>query len=389
MTSCPACGTPGPKAFLERARFPTMQNHVYRSRASALHTERADVNLVACPVCTFVHNRDFEPENMRYDADYDNTVDCSPLFLEHYDERGRALRAAVPFNGTVVEIGCGKGTFLERFAKAAPDASAIGIDATYEGDLSACEGRIRFERRFFGGPQETLAADAIVCRHVIEHVPDPLSFLVNIRAGMRNSANATLFFETPSLEWIVEQRAVWDIFYEHCNYFTDTALRRCFERAGFSVVALERVFGGQYFWLEARLSEPVSRTVAAPEGIDSILDFGAYESDVRESLRGRLGEAAARERIAIWGAGAKGTTLANIVDPDASIISAFIDINPRKQGGYIAGSGHRIIAPSEIGACGIQTIFVMNPQYTAEIARMLAESGGTSVLCDLPGLPSG
>ena len=44
----------------------------------------------------------------------------------------------------------------------------------------------------------------------------------------------------------------------------------------------------------------------------------------------------------IWGDGAKGVTFANHVDSESSLINCIIDMNPKKQGKYITGTGHRV-----------------------------------------------
>ena len=44
-----------------------------------------------------------------------------------------------------------------------------------------------------------------------------------------------------------------------------------------------------------------------------------------------------------------------------------MDINPKKQGMYVPGTGHEIISIKQIKTKGIKTIIVMNPNYVEEI----------------------
>lgn len=53
-------------------------------------------------------------------------------------------------------------------------------------------------------------------------------------------------------------------------------------------------------------------------------------------------------RMLVWGAGAKGATFVSLTDPNRDYISSLVDINPEKQGRYIAKTGHSIISPAQL-----------------------------------------
>jgi hypothetical protein len=81
------------------------------------------------------------------------------------------------------------------------------------------------------------------------------------------------------------------------------------------------------------------------------------------------------EGLLVWGAGAKGSTFVNLTDPDGELIRAVIDINAKKAGGFIAGSGHAILAPEAINGTGASEILVMNELYIDEIRAQLDALG--------------
>ena len=78
---------------------------------------------------------------------------------------------------------------------------------------------------------------------------------------------------------------------------------------------------------------------------------------------------------AIWGAAAKGTTLANVMDPQNRRIRFLIDINPAKQGKYVAGTGHPIVSPAHLKDRNGQVagILNMNPNYLDENRMILSQ----------------
>ena len=68
----------------------------------------------------------------------------------------------------------------------------------------------------------------------------------------------------------------------------------------------------------------------------------------------------------IWGGGSKAVAFLSSVGADAQIRGA-VDINPHKQGRYIAGTGHRVLAPRELEELRPDLVIAMNPVYTQEI----------------------
>jgi len=229
----------------------------------------------------------------------------------------------------------------------------------------------------------------VVCRHVIEHVADPLELLRAVRAALRERPQARVFFETPCVLWILRNQVVWDFFYEHCSLFSAASLQLAFERTGFEVLQVRHVFAGQYLWLEARPAarlenDPVvgGYAAAASDLADLALAYGASEQVQVRGWAKALERWRADGPVALWGAGAKGVTFAHLLDPQALCIDCVVDINPAKQGGHVAGSGHAIIAPSGLLRRGVAHVVLMNPIYRQEVQATLDELGCTARLID-------
>jgi SAM-dependent methyltransferase len=384
MIGCPVCSAPSNNPFLVREPVPVHQNLVVRDTETARALNRGTLALHACEACGFVFNAAFDPGLLSYGQAYDNTQSCSPAFQEYVEQlaahiahrRGRT-------GGRVVEIGCGKGEFLRALARCDPAIEAVGFDPSYVGVPAEAGGRVRFERRFYDGTCRDLKADVVVCRHVIEHVPDPVALLRVVHETV-SSTSATVFFETPCVEWILSNTVIWDVFYEHCSYFAAGSLRFAFERAGFSVGAVRHTFGGQYLWLEAEPGEPATPPHRDAGSIPMLARrFAEFETSHVEALRRRLGLLADDGPLALWGAAAKGATLANLVDPDRRLIACIVDVNPNKRGRYLPGTGHPIIAPEDLRAWNIRTALMTNPNYLEENARLLEHASLDVRLVDL------
>ena len=88
----------------------------------------------------FIENAAFDPAIIEYDDDYQNNQSVSQAFLDHMHGVMGILKAAKPDGGQLVEVGCGKGDFVEM-AIADGHFDVRGFDDAYEGDNPAIEKR--------------------------------------------------------------------------------------------------------------------------------------------------------------------------------------------------------------------------------------------------------
>jgi FlaA1/EpsC-like NDP-sugar epimerase len=72
------------------------------------------------------------------------------------------------------------------------------------------------------------------------------------------------------------------------------------------------------------------------------------------------------QKMVVWGGGSKGVTFLNTMRSDIPV-EYVIDVNPRKWGKYITGTGHKIVPPSFLAEYRPDIVVVMNPIYQAEI----------------------
>ena len=365
------------------------QNLLFDSAEEARALSVGELSMAVCPTCSFVFNRAFDPGLLSYGEHYDNAQNFSPAFESHVDALvDRLVNQKGVRDCSVVEVGCGKGEFLRKLIDRS-DVNNLGwgFDPAYLGPDEDLDGRLKFHRCFYDENCAETVADVVVCRHVIEHVPEPRDLLSNIRAALSGSPNARVFFETPCVEWILRNEVAWDFFYEHCSLFTDTSLARVFEECGFEVCGVDHVFGGQYLWLEAVVSQNQSTggTLTTAPSVLSRLATSYGQTEIQRNDRWQNQITAQRNNgaMALWGAGAKGVTFANLIDCDATQFAAVVDVNPNKQGKFLAGTGHPIIAPAELVRHGVRTVLVLNPNYLSEIRADLASQGMAVSVIDL------
>lgn len=374
---CQVCGSQRLFLFLYRSGVPVHQNLVIKDPVEAINIARGELNFVCCDECGFVFNSAFDPSNLKYDAQYDNTQTVSPYFTDYVEGTVRRLVYEKGVrNCRIVEVGCGKGYFLKRLLEEDADNVGYGFDPAYTGPELGLDGRLKFKRNFYDANSVNVPADVVICRHVIEHIQDPVGLLRIIRKALGRSPNARVFLETPCVEWILRNRIIWDFFYEHCSLFSPGSLTTLLETAGFEVISVDRVFGDQYLWVEAVLPEKRILVTKRPGVVPQLArQFGQLETALVEAWRQKIYQLRKKGKIAIWGAGAKGVTLANLVDPKREMISCIVDLNPRKQGNYVPGTGHPIVDYRMLGQMEIATAILMNPNYREEIQTLLQKAG--------------
>jgi SAM-dependent methyltransferase len=381
--TCPLCAGRETFVFLHRPRVPVHQNLLHETGEAARAAVRGELEMRACPGCGFVFNGAFDSGLLEYGERYENSQNASPVFSAYVDTLVRRLSRLSEFrSGEILEIGCGNGAFLRRLlTQPGVAARGIGIDPAYVGPESMLGGRLRFERSLYV-PGASPSADAVVCRHVVEHVPRPLQLLRDIASAAHADQPVRIFLETPCVEWILRGGVVWDFFYEHCSLFTPESLREALVRAGFGGVSVKRAFGDQYLCADATTAETESPTTRDAHELVA-LARARVDASTETRLAGVVAELAARGPTMIWGAGAKGATFCDIVDPDGSRLAGVVDVNPAKQGRFIPGTGHPILSPEDAVARGIMTAVVLNPNYVSEVAALLRRLGSGASVRDL------
>lgn len=379
---CPVCEMRAASVFLRRENVPVHQNFLFEKEQEAINIARGTLSIAICHHCGFVFNADFDASLLSYDEKYENTQSYSPVFEKYLDDSVDYLVSQRGVkNRRVIEVGCGKGHFLQKLVERG-DNLGIGFDPSYIGPLEKLDGRLYFRKEFYDEAVADLVADVIVCRHVIEHIGNPPGMLETIRRALVNSPHAQVFFETPDVEWILKNQVVWDFFYEHCSYFNTPSIRLAFEKSGFFVEDIRNIFGNQYFWVEARpASEPKILSLKDADNLTELaLQFSEANAKLLLLWKEKLIDLHAQGNIAIWGAGAKGVTFANLFDPGKNLISYIIDINPQKQNKFLPGTGHPIIGYHKLLQKNISSVIILNPNYRQEIEKLLRQSGLNGIM---------
>lgn len=332
------------KPIFHATPLPVLQNRVFNSRESAMRSETGELRIVQDPETGLIYNDAFDETLISYDHNYNNEQSISAAFQSHLREVSALISR---YLGTrhLLEVGCGKGFFLEMLSEAGFEI--YGCDPTYEGSSP------RILKQFYS---ENLGIrdKNIVLRHVLEHIQDPVSFLQEISHA---NHGGLAYIEVPCLDWIASRGAWFDLFYEHVNYFRLSDLHAMFG----TVLQSGRLFGGQYLYVIADL-----RSVRTPHRV-------AHDHFcLPKGFEPRLDHLQQCSPISIWGAASKGVIYAIYASRQSVEVQFAIDVNPAKQGKYLPLTGLKVISPQE-AICEIPDgahVVIMNSNYSEEIRRL-------------------
>lgn len=356
--SCPMCQNQKLSLIYEVQDIPVFQNKVYSSIEAAKNAQTAKVSLMLCQHCGFVFNSEFDMNIMNYDTQYQNEQAHSTYFQDYLNDIINLFVKKDFHKNRIIEIGCGKGYFLEKLQKHGFDI--VGFDPAYEGDNP------HIIKDYFSDKYSHLNGEVIVLRHTLEHIESPLNFIHNIAKSV--DYKGIIFIEVPSFEWILQKKAFWDIFYEHCNYFTFDSLGNLFNKSEQGYL-----FNHQYMYLLSDLNN--LRTQAKPLKTNSDFELIKKLSELlNEHLKSYQKIVQRHQQLLVWGAAAKGSTFVNLMDPNQKHIAYVIDINPRKQDRYIGKTAHKIVSPEIVNRLEKGDIFIMNENYYEEIKSSVGSS---------------
>ena len=379
VRTCQACGSTNLRGIYRLERVPVHSCLMLDTRAEALGFPCGEIDLAFCQACGFIQNRRYDPSLQAYSPAYEETQFFSPRFRQFLAELCDDQVSRHRLDGkTLLEIGCGKGEFLAAMCERA-NCTGIGIDPGYRPermDSPAAE-RIRFIQDFYGPAYAELRADYVCCRHTLEHIGDVANFMDLIRQQIGSRRDVVVFFELPDSERVLTEVAFWDIYYEHCSYFTPGSLARLFRRTGFAPQRTRKEYDDQYLLLEALPAQvAIAPDLADRDDLERTsgqVDRFVARVDARiAGLRDQLAEwRRLGKTVALWGSGSKAVsylTTLGVTDE----VQAVVDINPHKHGKFLAGTGHEIVAPEALRALKPDCVVIMNGIYTDEIRTNLA-----------------
>jgi len=386
QTACPSCASSELRVFHRARGVPVNSCLSLETREEALGFPRGDIALSFCESCGFIFNAAFDPSLLEYSERYDPTQAFSGTFNRWHLKLAENLVEQYGLQGKrIIEIGCGKGEFLTMLCELGGNFG-IGFDPAVDPERTRPPkaGEAKFVQDFYSEQYADHRGDFVCCKMTLEHIAPTASFVNTVRRAVGDDPDTVVFFQVPDVLRILEERAFWDIYYEHCNYFSAGSLARLFRQTGFSVEAVGRDYDDQYLMIDCRPTDGSESS----EPLAEEDDLGQLDALVRE-FSGQLPKALdgwrakvrafrdENKRVVIWGAGSKGVAFLTTLGFGEGDVELAVDINPHRRGQFMATTGQEIVGPDQLVERRPDVVIIMNPIYREEIEADLKKLGLT------------
>jgi hypothetical protein len=387
-TRCPNCSsTGGCRSFYEVLGVPTNSCLLIDDRARALDFPIGDIVLAVCSGCGFIFNAAWDAQRTVYSDQYEETQGFSPTFNAFNRTIAEELVSSYDIRGkTVLEVGCGKGEFLNLICELGGNRG-IGYDPSFVPARQRSKQDVRFMREFFTEETNEVAPDLLCCKMTLEHIGQTRRFLASVRS-VANRKDSVIFFQVPDVGRILGEGAFWDVYYEHCSYFSATSLKHLFAGTGFAVRRIWTGYDGQYLMIVTSPAEHGSVLTSGDEDSVAAINrlcsrFAVAVAHSRAAWRSRLSNwGAVGQRTVLWGSGSKAVAFLTTLGVHDEI-EHVVDINPYRVGKFLPGTGQRIVAPAFLREYRPDNVVIMNPVYLREVEHELARQRCEPSVCTI------
>lgn len=349
---CKICGRNNLSIFIEFNKYPNSISYLFAEPERAKR-DFTKLNFVKCDFCHHVQIEKDMPQE--FYEDYIMTVSHSKKMSDfQLDQADFFVKKFNLKDKSVLEVGCGDGNFL--FILKQLGCITFGNEPSKPFRELALKKGLEVDDQFVNETYQNHSApfDSVVSREVMEHVPDPIDFLRNIRRVLK--PEGCVLIEVPNFEKALRDLRYYDMFPDHLSYFTRESLTAAMLISGFKSIEIFYGMDEEFIYATAN-----NHTV---DSLELVTARQKINSDFEEILSNY-------KNVVVWGAGGKGiATLGSLAD--ASKIKYVVDSDPFKQNKFLPSSGILVKSPLELFSdTDIDLIVITNLAYTDEILKIL------------------
>jgi SAM-dependent methyltransferase len=329
--------------------------------AAALATERGTtLSVVQCSGCGLVQ-LDCAP--VPYYREVIRAAGFSDEMREFRTKQFAELTSRYSLQGKkVIEIGCGRGEYLELLA--AQPVEAHGLEFA-EDAVQHCRNKgLRVNRGYIDSPVASIEDGPFAAFFILsflEHFPHPSSALRGIAHNL--SSDGIGILEVPNFDLILRNEMFAEFIADHVSYFTRDTLALALSLNGFDVIECKEV------WHDYIISAVVKKRRPT-----SLAHFHDHQSRLTRDLHEYIATFGDMN-VAVWGAGHQALALIALAGL-AGKVKYVVDSAPFKQGKFTPATHIPIVSPDHIERDRVDAIIVMAASYSDEVTRTIRRRFG-------------
>jgi len=260
-------------------------------------------------------------------------------------------------NKKILEVGCGKGEYLEILSNAGADA--YGIEYSRESVDYCINENLNVTRGFLGDKNSDIGNkkyDGFMCLSFMEHWPEPNKVLDRLSKNLNEGSIGLI--EVPNFNMILEEGLYSEFIADHLIYFTRETLIFTLQLNGFEVLSCNSI------WHNYILSAVVRKRVKT-----NLDFFEGFKDKVKHDLDAFI-EKFPENRVAIWGAGHQALATISLTKIEKNI-KYIVDSAVFKQGKYSPSSHIKIVSEEELMKDSVDALIIMAGSYSDEIIKIM------------------
>lgn len=373
--TCPACGYHVAVNFYNGGSHPLTTLAWPKSEAEAKAMEKLPLNFVRCIECSHIYNKDFTYDKVPYSDKPNLMYNKGTLWKDHLDETITLILEQLPKNPTIVEIGTGDGHFIKSLALRCAEGRFIAFDPN--GALDQNKQDIEFYAQLFE-PAKHIAEfkpDLIICRHMLEHLTNPVGFVQELSfATQWENLDTALFIEVPCVDSVFATGRTVDFFYEHNSHFTSESLSRMLERANTKIEFLETGYKDEVVYAYTKLAGTTSAKHHILELAGQAISFYNRAKQNDQQVQKQV-QSLAGKTVAFWGGTGKAATFINRYGANCNSFPIVVDSDLGKVGTYVPGTGQEIRSPQYLLKNPVDVIVITTQWRAQDIAIEIEQRG--------------
>lgn len=328
--------------ILQIRKIPPLQNRFFNNFEEAQNFLQVDVNYLWCDKCQ--HISIYKNQSHEFDRDYDNDQTASLLMIEQYQSIVSDIVMQVPSrNASIIEIGCGRGYFLEILR----DAGYIHLKGY---DPAAPTGTEIISNSYWDGTSDAGGIDLVIVRHTLEEMQKPNNFVESIVRSL--NYNGRIYCEVTNAPYLLNNNRVFSLYPEYENMFSVNSLSKIYAQNGLSVEKITTINGAEWVGVW---------------GIKNQFPYSAHMKNNLMYIREKILKMP--KPIVLWGGAGRGGNILSFLQIDLKDIGYVVDLNRSKQGQFIPPYGQKVISPDQLKELKPATIIVANGKYKNEICQ--------------------